>query len=156
MKPGEMLSADQTRKWRRTLRLTFSYEGDRVRLIDRRSVDMIPPAPNTPLPASDQAGFWFVVRDDKREVFYYRVIRNPMPQSFEVFSPAGEQSITNIDRERARGTFQILVPDTPEAATLHLFTTDPLVPGEGGPEDSRRPQPVREVARFDLRTEEGR
>lgn len=153
MKPGETLSADETRKWRRTLRLTFSYEGDTIRLIDRRSVEMIPPAPNTPLPDLDEAGFWYVVRDDKREVVYYRVTRNPMAPSFEVFSPSGEQSITNIDRDRARGTFEILVPDTPEAASLHLFTTDPLVHGGGGQEDGRGPQPAREVAHFDLRAE---
>src|SRR5687768_15913413 len=114
MKPGEMLSAEETRRWRRTLRLTFSYDGDTIRLIDRRSVAMIPPAPNGPLPGLDQAGFWYVVLDDRREVVYYRVIRNPMPLSFEVFSPAHDESLTNVDRERARGTFEILVPDTPE------------------------------------------
>jgi hypothetical protein len=153
MKPGEMLSADQTRQWRRTLRLTFSYDGETIKLIRRRSVDMIPPAPNTPLPATDQAGFWYVVRDDKREVFYYRVMSNPMPLSYEVFSLAGEQSVTNVNRERARGTFEILVPDTPEAVSLSFFSTHLHVREEGGPEDVSRQQPAREVAHFDLRAE---
>jgi hypothetical protein len=151
-----MLSADQTRQWRRTLRLTFSFGGDTIRLIDRRTVDMIPPAPNTPLPAADQAGFWYVVRDVIGNVFYYRVISNPMPLSFEVFSPAGEQSITNINRERAHGTFEILVPDTREAASLSFFSSHPLVPEEGGPEEGSGQQPAREVARFDLRAEQAR
>jgi hypothetical protein len=153
MKPGETLSADQVRQWRRTLRLTFSYEGDKIELIDRRSVEMIPPAPNTALPDADQTGFWFVVRDDKREVFYYRVIRNPMSQSSEVFVPAGEQTIANVNRERPRGTFEILVPDTPATFSLHLITSDPL-PGEGEP--GRRPQPAREIAHFDLRAGKAR
>jgi hypothetical protein len=146
MKPGDTLSAEETRQWRRTLRLTFSYDGDDVRLIDRRSVEMIPPAPNTPLPDVDEAGFWYVVRDDNREIFYYRVIRNPMAPSFEVFSPSVERPITNVDRERARGTFEILVPDTPEAATLHMVTSELPAPGGG-----RGDGPAREVARFDLR-----
>jgi hypothetical protein len=154
MKPGEMLSADQVRQWRLTLRLTFAYEGDKIELIGRRSVEMIPPAPNTALPDAEQASFWFVVQDDKREVFYYRVIRNPMSQSFEVFSPAAEQTITNVDRERPRGTFEILVPDTPDTASLLFFTSNPPVSGKGEP--GRRQQPAREVARFDLRTEQGR
>ena len=156
MKPGEMLSADQTRQWRRTLRLTFSYDGDTIRLIDRRGVAMIPPAPNTPLPATDQAGFWYVVRDDKDEVVYYRVIRNPMPLSVEVVSPAGEQSFTNVNRDRARGTFEILVPDTKEAASLSFFSSHPLVPDRGRPEEGSGQQAAREVARFDLRAERAR
>jgi len=156
MKPGETLSADQMRQWRRTLRLTFSYEGDKVELTDRRSVDMIPPAPNTALPDLDEAGFWYVVRDDKREIFYYRVISNPMPLSYEVFSPAGEQSVTNINRARARGTFEILVPDTAEAASLSFFSSHPLAGDQGGSEDGSRQQPAREIAHFDLREEKGR
>jgi hypothetical protein len=156
MKPGEMLSADQTRQWRRTLRLTFSYDGDTIRLIERRSVNMIPPAPNTPLPGMDEAGFWYVVRDDNHDVLYYRVISNPMPLGYEVFSPAGEQSVTNINRKRARGTFEILVPDTSEAASLSLFSSHPLAGDEGGSEDGSRQQPAREIAHFDLRGEEAR
>jgi hypothetical protein len=156
MKPGEMLSADEVRQWRRTLRLTFSYDGDSIREIERQSVDMIPPAPNTPLPGTDQAGFWYVVRDANREVVYYRVINNPLPLSYEVFSPAGEQSVTNINRERARGTFEILVPDTPEAATLSLISSHPLVREEGAPEDGSRQQPAREVAQVDLRAKKAR
>lgn len=152
MKPGQMLSADETRQWRQTLRLTFSYDGDVIRLIERRSVAMIPPAPNTPLPGPDQAGFWYVVRDPNREIVYYRVIMNPMPLGVEVFSPAAERSITNINRERARGTFEILVPDTPEAADLSFFSSHLHVREEGRAEDASRQQPAREIAHFDLRT----
>jgi len=152
MKAGEMLSAAQTRQWRRTLRLTFSYDGADIRLTGRRSVEMIPPAPTVPLPATGQSGFWYVVRDDKNEAFYYRVIGNPMPPGYEVFSPEG-QSITNVDRQRAQGTFEILVPDTPEADNVSLFSSHPLAGGERSLKGESRQQPAREIARFSLRRE---
>lgn len=154
MKAGEMLSAAQTRQWRRTLRLTFSYDGADIRLTGRRSVNMIPPTPNVPLPDTSQTGFWYVVQDAREEVFYYRVIGNPMALGHEVFSPDG--SFTNVPRAKQSGTFEILVPDTPEAESLSLFSSHPLTQDEQAVAAGRSQQGAREIASFSLRDAKSR
>lgn len=134
-------------KWRRSLRLIFIYEGDKIRLKSQQSVTMIPPAPTTKRSQEKQSGFWYELRDQDGRPVYYKVMHNPIRFDVEVFDVPGEEIIRQ-PIEYPRGTFQLLVPDTKEARELVLFSS-PLKPEAAG-------EPAREIARFILKAEGGR
>ena len=69
----------------RALRLTFAYEGEEVRLQNRRPVEMIAP-PGDELSGSEQ-GFWIEVRDEKDDTLHRLVMQDPLSRDVEVFSP---------------------------------------------------------------------
>lgn len=118
----------QTGPSNRALRMTFSYEGDRISLVSQQRVDMILP-PSHPVDAPrGQAGFWFAVHDAKDRPVYRRVIQNPMRHDVEVFSPEGEASIHRRPVEKPRGAFTILVPEIEGAQSVAIFS-HPLKPG---------------------------
>lgn len=129
--------------WSRTLRLTFSYEGSNVRLVSRQSVEMMPP-PSDPLtPQEERSGFWYELQDEQERVLYRRVVHNPIRFEAEVFSHHPEVPLTRIKVDNPQGAFQLLVPETDEAAALVLFSS-PLEPEFSG-------EPARELVRFDLK-----
>jgi len=133
-------------KWRRSLRLIFIYEGDKIRLESQQSVTMIPPAPTTKRSQEKQSGFWYELHDKDGQPVYYRVVQNPIRLDVEVFDVPGKEIIRQ-PVEYPRGTFELLVPDTNEARELVLFSS-PLEPKATG-------EPAREIARFILKAEGG-
>jgi hypothetical protein len=127
----------------RTLRLTFSYEGDTVRLISRERLEMIPP-PSEPVAIREgQSGFWYEVRDTDERILYQRVLQNPIQFDVEVFTSDPNQMLTRQRVANPRGVFVLTAPEIEGAATLVLFSS-PLEPARSG-------QPATELARFDLR-----
>lgn len=143
MTQEESTLSERSRSWRRTLRLSFSYAGMEVQLTGRQDVDMIPPPPTGLAPKKGQTGFWYELRDAKGKQIYVRAVHNPIEYGHEVFSPDPKESIINIPRKEIRGTFELLVPEVPDGATLHLFSS-PLEPERAG-------EPAREISRIDLR-----
>jgi hypothetical protein len=132
-------------KINRTIRLTFSYEGNNVRLISRQSVNMIPP-PSDPLNGYEgQAGFWYLLTDTKGRTLYRRVIENPIKFDVEVFSDDPKVSITRRKLDSPRGIFVLLVPEIREAHWLVLVSS-PLEPEIAA-------EPAKELVRFDLTRE---
>ncbi len=128
--------------WSRTLRLTFSYEGHNVRLVSRQSVEMIPPSSDPITLEEERSGFWYELQDKQGRVLYRRVVHNPIRFEAEVFSHHPEVPLTRTKIDNPQGMFQLLVPETHEAATLVLFSS-PLEPEFAG-------EPARELARFQL------
>ena len=103
----------------RTLRLTLAYAGEEVRPAAARVVAMIAPGGSVAPAREGQAGFWIEVHDTAGQLVFQRTLVNPMPQDVESFDPRG--GITRHARPLARGTFEVLLPDLPEAATFTLW-----------------------------------
>jgi hypothetical protein len=102
-------------------RLTFTYEGDQVRLISEQHVTMILPPSQTADELERQAGFRIVLRDDRGQPAYARALPNPFRFDREVFDRDPNRSIRMEANPNPRGTFVILVPALENATRLEFF-----------------------------------
>jgi hypothetical protein len=128
------------REPQRTLRLFVAYSGTDLRLLDRRSVEMIPPPADSV--EEQRAGFWLELRDAKGQTVYSRVTQNPIRFSAELLTDDRERPLTRAELEEVKGEFVLHVPDLPEAQVL-VFMSSPAGPAALG-------EIASEVARLDL------
>lgn len=140
-----------------TLRVTFAYSDDSIRLVASRAVDMRIP-PSDPVDGyQGQAGFWVELRDSTGKTIYRRVLHDPIPTYHEVHSPPGTPP-THTPVGNRQGTFDVILPTPPPGSLIALFGTPqpPSTPiGEFSQERARAEGPrtgtgpAREIARFD-------
>src|SRR4030095_11972246 len=94
------------------MRLTFSYDGDDVKLVSQEPVNMIVP-PSDPVKGySRQKGFWAELKSDQDKTLYRRVMHNPTRNDAEVFSEDPDQNISREPTPKRKGIFVVLVPNT--------------------------------------------
>lgn len=141
-----------------TLRLTFTYSGDTIRLAARESLGSRPARSDALRGYDGQAGFWVEVRDGSGQVTFRRVMHDPMPGYREVHAPDGQPPTHVAIRDRG-GVFEVVVPYPGPGSAVVLFDSPrpPVVPiGDIPMERARRGGPriataaAREVARFAL------
>ena len=107
----------------KTVRLTLHYEGGKVNLISQNLVDMICP-PSDPLEYSEEeAGFWFMARDQNEKILYRRVIQCPMQYAVEIRSNDPDRPLSLKTVNSPRGEFVLLLPALEEAVTVSLFSS---------------------------------
>ena len=145
MPPPQLPTEKHPERPSRTLRLTFTYEGSTVRLVSRRSVEMITPAASPTSIREGQSGFWYELRDRPGRVLYQLALHNPIRVEAEVFPEDQSQPIRRVPIRHPRGTFDLLVPDLDEGDTVILYSS-PLDP-------TKSDAPARELARFQLKQE---
>jgi hypothetical protein len=133
----------------RAVRLTFTYEGDEVRLASRQPVEMIAP-PGDELSGREQ-GFWIEVRDGKDDTLHRLVMEDPLSRDVEVFSPDPERSVYRAPVEEPSGIFVVVVPDLEEADHVALMSSG--APGAAGGVSPEAAGPAAEFARFPLRAD---
>jgi hypothetical protein len=114
-----------THKKGRAIRLTFTYEGDKIHLTDRREVDK-PTQPSAPLLKRNkedklQSGFWVELHDTRRQALYRMVMSNPI--SFHAEVSDGKGGFTNLPRPKPSGVFFVVVPNLPEVKSIVLFSS---------------------------------
>jgi hypothetical protein len=142
----------------KAVRLTFSYQGDQVKLLSQQPVEMTV-APSDPLKGyEEQKGFWAELKSDKDKTLYRRVLHNPTRNDAEVFSDDPEQSISREPAPKRTGVFVVVVPDTDKGheVTLSRSTGQPDIEAEGAPKGmaamrSLATGPATEIARFKLK-----
>jgi hypothetical protein len=109
-----------------TLRLTFTYDQSDVHLEDSRRVEMIAPLGEPELIQQGRAGFWVELRDADEHILYQQALAgHPMRRELEVFDDPETGSIRRQRIDDPQGTFELLVPDIPEAQALVLFSSPP-------------------------------
>jgi hypothetical protein len=124
-----------------TLRLTFAWQGARVRLIGSERVAMIAPGALTTPPEPGQTGYWFEVHDAAGKVIYRRPLHKPIRTDVEAFSPDARPSIARVPVATTEGRFTLLIPDIADAQTFALH----------GPADpARADEPAQELVRIDV------
>jgi len=140
------------------MRLTFSYQGDQVKLVSQQPVDMTVP-PSDPVKGYEQhKGFWAEVKSDQDKTLFRRVLHNPTRNDAEVFSDDPEQSISREPAPKRKGVFVVVVPHTEKSheVTLSRSAGEP----DFGPEGASRGMtgmrslatgPATEIARFKLK-----
>jgi hypothetical protein len=123
------------------LRLVFAYDGDDVRVVSSRQVDMVVPEVGEPAAAEPPPGLRAEVRDAGGAVLDRRMVP-AVPADVEVFSPEPGRTVRRVPVDRPSGMFVVLVPYLPEADHVALLSD------AGGPAEARA---VREIARVPLR-----
>lgn len=136
--PREEISGDLPA----SLRLTFTYDADGVRLSSRQRVTMLAPPDDSPRTFAARAGWWVELRDAEGHGVYRQVLIDPMPSTWEVHTPlAGGRPTVVPAAVGESGVFQAVVPDLPEAEDVVLhglrdqptavpLLTEPLRPAE--------------------------
>jgi hypothetical protein len=141
------------------VRLTFSYEGDKVKLVSQQSVEMTVP-PSDPIKGyAKQKGFWAELKSDQDRTLYRRVMHNPTRNDAEVFSGDPEQSISRAPAPKRKGVFVVVVPATENGREVTLSQS--VVPATTGPGGSTKQMatrirslaagPAKEIARVKLK-----
>ena len=142
----------------KAVRLTFSYQGDQVKLVSQEPVEMTVP-PSDPLKGyEEQKGFWAELKSDQDKTLFRRVLHNPTRNDAEVFSDDPEQSISREPAPKRKGVFVVVVPHTEKGneVTLSRSTGQPDIEAEGAPKEmaamrSLATGPAIEIARFKLK-----
>jgi hypothetical protein len=120
--PSSLATTSSDQKRTNAKRLTFSYEGNKIKLIEQQNIQKIVPPSVTVDTKNNRSGFWFEITGDKQDVLYRRIIDNPIKTDIEVFSD--EKVTESISRHKVsdiKGAFSIVIPDIPEAEGLDLF-----------------------------------
>jgi hypothetical protein len=142
----------------KAVRLTFSYQGEKVKLISQQPVEMTVP-PSDSLEGYEQnKGFWAELKSDKDKTLYRRVLHNPTRNDAEVFSDDPEQSISREPTPKRTGVFVVVIPDTGQGheVTLSRSSEQPDIESAGAPKGmaamrSLATGPATEIARFKLK-----
>jgi hypothetical protein len=108
-----------------SLRLTFTYAGDQVRLANTERVAMIAPAEATTPPTGEETGYWVEVRDKDGKLLYHRPLHDPLREDLEVFGDEPGEPIYRVSNPTREGEFEVLVPDLPAAAEFSLHGPKP-------------------------------
>jgi hypothetical protein len=106
-----------------SVRLTFSYDGSKIKLLSQQKVDMIAPPSDSVEDFKGRSGFWFELRDTKGEALYRRVAHPPIEADREVFSNDPKESIQRQPVESPKGVFTVVIPDHEKADTVSLHSS---------------------------------
>ena len=132
----------------RALRLTFTYRGEEIELVDVQEVEVFVPPGDEWEYREERSGFWVELRDDAEGVVFRQVLHHPAEAHQEVFpeDPYGEIIRQPVDSPS--GAFTLILPDATQARNVVLVAS-PTSP-------ERRTEVAAEVARFDMVDVRGR
>jgi hypothetical protein len=107
-----------------SLRLTFRYDDDGLRLV-ARTPRGTPPPPTEPVSAAPPAGAVVLeLRSATDEVRYRRFLIDPIPQTLEAGAPEG--GFRRVAYATPSGSFTAVVPP-PEEGTVIVVSAGPAV-----------------------------
>jgi hypothetical protein len=143
MKAKKPRSASLKAKPNRAVRLTFEYDGDKVRLVRRTPLDKVPPPSDPTEGYEGQSGSWLELRDARGRVIHRQVLHHPIKHDVEVFSGDPGHPFVRHMLDKPTGDFDVIVPEyeAPHSAVLFHSTHERGIPSG----------PSQEFARFTLR-----
>lgn len=140
-----------TPKLTNAVRLTFSYDGDDVKLISQQRTEMIVP-PSDPLKGEGKyKGFWAELMNGRDKAVYRQVMHNPTRNDAEVFPDTPEQSISREPAPKRKGVFVVVVPDTEKGEEVRLCRSSPETAGPASGLLALASEPAAEIARVKLK-----
>jgi len=110
---------------REALRLTFRFDGDQVELTGVQAIrKLIPPRVGSEPEEGKHAGEWLQLRDREDRVLYTRVLNDPLRTRVDVHDAEKGPSI--VVGPPTNGTFDVLMPDLPDAVVAVLYASPPV------------------------------
>lgn len=129
-------------------RLTFSYKGDKIKLVSQKTLKMTPLAPDTFQSGKRGSGFWYELKDAKNRTQFRRVTSNPIRHYTEVRSGDPDRPLSWEKVDEPSGIFTLLIPVIKGVREIRLFSSPQIGEERGGP--------AREIARFVLADDQTR
>jgi hypothetical protein len=135
----------------KAMRLTFSYDGDDVKLLSQQRTEMIVPPSDAVKNYGTHKGFWAELRSGSNKTLYRTVMHNPTKNDAEVFpeSPSGE--ISREPAPKRKGVFVVLVPDTDKGEEVILCRSAPATKGPTRGLRALAGKPAKEILRLKLK-----
>lgn len=135
----------------KAMRLTFSYDGDDVKLISQQRTEMMVP-PSDPLKGyGKHKGFWAELKNERDKTLYRHVMHNPTRNDAEVFPETPGQSISREPAPKRKGVFVVVVPDTNKGEEVTLCRSSPEEQGPARGLLALATKPATEIMRFKLK-----
>jgi hypothetical protein len=135
----------------KALRLTFSFDGDNVKLVSQQTVEMVVPTSDPVKGFSKQEGFWAELKTEQNKTLYRRVMHNPTRTDAEVFSGGPDQNISRAPTPKRKGVFVVVVPDTEKGDAVTLSRSSAPTTGPKRGLRSLATQPATEFVRIKLK-----
>ena len=137
----------------KAMRLTFSYDGDDVKLISQQRTAMVVPASDPVTGFKKQKGFWAELKNDSNKTLYRRVMHNPTRNDAEVFPDPDTpgQGISRAPAPKRKGVFVVVVPDTHKGNEVTLSRSAPETRGPAKGLRALAIKPATEILRFKLK-----
>jgi hypothetical protein len=135
----------------KAVRLIFSYDGDRVKLVSQQRIDMMVPPSDPVTGFKKQKGFWAELKNKREKTLYRRVMHNPTRNDAEVFSETSEQNISRSPAPKRKGVFVVVVPDTDSGDAVTLSRSSPEVKGPARGVRALASKPATEFLRLKLK-----
>ena len=129
---------------KKAVRLTFSYNGDKMELLSRQEVDMLVPPTDPISEPKSRHGFWFEVKDDKGKTLYRKVQHDPVRSDVEVFSNDPKQPLMRVPVKEPKGIFSVVLPAAGAEHEVAFMRSAP-------PQGKKAATAAKEFARFPVR-----
>jgi len=100
------------------VRLIFEYEGEQVRLVTQKSVEMI--ITSIDITQRPQPGYYVDTRNATNETLARVPVDNAFETSFEVFPEQHDEPIIRMDVAKPQGAFTVIVPVSDSAVRVVL------------------------------------
>ena len=135
----------------KAMRLTFSYEGDNVKLLSQQRTEMTLPASDAVKGFGKKKGFWAELRSDTDKTLYRSVMHNPTKNDAEVFPESPGEGISREPAPKRKGVFVVVVPDTDKGEEVILCRSTPATKGPTRGIRALASKPAEEILRFKLK-----
>jgi hypothetical protein len=133
------------------MRLTFSYDGDDVKLVSQQRTEMIVP-PSDPLKGyAKHKGFWAEVKNGSDKTLYRTVMHNPTKNDAEVFPDSPGGFISRQPAPKRKGVFVVVVPDMDKGEEVTLSRSAPDTEGPTMGISALATEPAAEILRVKLK-----
>jgi hypothetical protein len=135
----------------KAMRLTFSYDGNDVKLLSQQRIDMIVPSSDAVKGYGTHKGFWAELRSARDKTLYRTVMHNPTKNDAEVFPGTPNESISREPAPKRKGVFVVVVPDTAEGEQVILCRSKPATKGPTKGIRALASTPAEEILRLQLK-----
>jgi hypothetical protein len=133
------------------MRLTFSYDGDDVKLVSQQRTEMIVP-PSDPVKGyAKHKGFWAEVKSGSDKTLYRTVMHNPTKNDAEVFPDSSGGFISRQPAPKRKGVFVVVVPDMDKGEEVTLSRSAPDTEGPTMGISALATEPAAEILRVKLK-----
>ena len=135
----------------KAMRLTFSYEGDNVKLLSQQRTEMTVPTSDAVKGFGKKKGFWAELRSESDKTLYRSVMHNPTKNDAEVFPESPGEGISRAPAPKRKGVFVVVVPDTDKGEEVILCRSSPATKGPTRGVRALASKPAEEILRFKLK-----
>ena len=135
----------------KAMRLTFSYNGDEVKLLSQERTEMTVPPSDAVKGFAKHKGFWAELKSGTDKTLYRTVMHNPTKNDAEVFPESPGGVISREPAPKRKGVFVVVVPDTDKGEEVILSRSAPETEGPTMGISALASEPAEEILRVKLK-----